>query len=156
MKVLVVTQDARVSLQVTTALVGDGEVRMLEVRTPQRALQQIDEVGGFDLVVADADTVPTGGFALAREIKARKRMGREVPPIVLLIARVQDTFLSKWSEADAFVLKPADPFNLHAVLLAVAAGDDVPALPGVGAPAGSPQALGVPEAGRGSPITGPG
>jgi len=156
MKVLVVTQDSRVSLQVTTALVGDGEIALLEVRTPERALQQIDDVGGFDLVVADADTAPTGGFALAREIKARKRMGRDVPPIVLLIARAQDSYLSKWSEADAFVLKPADPFNLHAVLLAVAGGREVPELPGVGAPAESARALGVPEAGRGSPITGPG
>lgn len=141
MRVLVVNQDPRVSLAITTALVGDGEVELLEVRTPQRALQQLDDVGGFDLVVADADTAPTGGFALAREVKAREQMGQDVPPVVLLIARPQDRFLAKWCKADAFVVKPADPFDLHEVLLAVAAGEAVPDLPGVGSTDDVPEVL---------------
>ena len=150
MKVLVVNQNPQLSLFVTSALVGEDDIQLLEVRTPQRALQQLDEVGGFDLVLADADTSPTGGFALAREVKARAKMGREVPPVILLLARDQDRYLAKWSEADAFIIKPPDPFDLHAVITAVVAGEDVPDLPGVGSTADVPDALGVPEGVQGS------
>ena len=59
-------------------------------------------------------------------------MGRDMPPVVLLLAREQDRFLSNWSQADAFMIKPVDPFNLREVLLAVAGGEPLPALPGVG------------------------
>jgi DNA-binding response OmpR family regulator len=150
MRVLVVNQDPKLSLVLTSALVGEADIQMLEVRTPQRALQQLDDVGGFDLVLADADTAPTGGFALAREVKARLKMGKDVPPVILLLARDQDRYLAKWSEADAFILKPADPFNLHAVITAVVAGQDVPDLPGVGSTADVPDALGVPEGVQGA------
>jgi DNA-binding response OmpR family regulator len=150
MRVLVVNQDPQLSLVLTSALVGEADVAVLEVRTPQRALQQLDDVGGFDLVLADADTAPMGGFALAREVKARDKMGRDVPPVILLIARDQDRYLAKWSEADAYMRKPVDPFDLHAVVTAVVAGEDVPDLPGVGATADVPDALGVPEGVQGA------
>jgi DNA-binding response OmpR family regulator len=156
MKVLVVNQNPQLSLFVTSALVGEDDIQLLEVRTPQRALQQLDEVGGFDLVLADADTSPTGGFALAREVKARAKMGREVPPVILLLARDQDRYLAKWSEADAFIIKPPDPFDLHAVITAVVAGEDVPDLPGVGSTADVPDALGVPEGVQGAGLRGAG
>lgn len=146
MKVLVVNQNPRVSLELTSALVGDeGDVEVLEVRTPERALQQLDDVGGFDLVLADNDTAPSGGFYLAREVKARGKMGHDVPPVVLLLARDQDKFLAKWSEADAFIIKPADPFDLHTVIQAVVRGEDIPRLPRVGATKDLPEVLGVPD-----------
>ncbi len=150
MKVLVVNQDPQLSLLMTSALVGEDEISLLEVRTPERALQQLDDAGGFDLVLADADTAPTGGFALAREVKTRAKMGRDVPPVVLLLARSQDRYLAKWSEADAFLLKPADPFDLHAVITAVVTGGDIPDVPGVGWLGEVPEVLGVPEGAQGS------
>jgi DNA-binding response OmpR family regulator len=134
--VLLVSTNPRVTVQVKTALLGRDNLQVTEVRTPQRALQQLDDVGGFDVVVADADTAPTGGFYLAREMKAREEMGTEQPPLVLLIAREADRFLAKWSRADAFVIKPVDPFHMAAVLDALVAGDDVPTLPGVGSARG--------------------
>lgn len=157
MKVLVVNQNPDVSAQITSALIGAEDVEMLEVRTPERALQQLDDVGGFDLVLADADTAPTGGFALSRDIKARERMGQDVPPVIVLIARDQDKFLAKWSEADAFIIKPADPFNLHSVITAVVEGEPVPHLPGVGSTHEMPEVLKVPDEGvTGSSIGGAG
>lgn len=132
MKVLLVSNSARLNSQVRSALVGRSEVDFLEVATPQRALQQIDDEGPFDVVVADNDTHPTGGLFLAREIKARGQMGRAMPSIILLLAREQDIWLSNWSQADAYILKPVDPFDFAEVLDAVLAGEDVPALPRVG------------------------
>jgi CheY-like chemotaxis protein len=131
-KVLLVSGNAHVNSQVKTALIGRSEVEFLEVATPQRALQQLDDVGGFAVVVADNDTHPTGGLFLAREMKAREKMGRDVPPIVLLLARPQDVWLSNWSQADAYLIKPVDPFDFAEVLDAVLAGAPIPALPDVG------------------------
>jgi CheY-like chemotaxis protein len=151
-KVLVVNQNPRLSLGVTSALVGEEEAELLEVRTPERALVLLDEGDQFDLILADNDTAPTGGFALSREVKARGRMGREVPPVVLLIARDQDKFLAKWCEADAFMVKPIDPFDLHDVLMAVVHGEDIPDLPRVGSTRDVPDALGDPGGSMPSPI----
>ena len=132
MRVLLVSDNPRVSLSVQTALISDDEAEIFEVRTPQRAVALIDEGEHFDLVIGDNDTAPSGGFFLAREIKARVQMGRDMPPVVLLLAREQDTFLSNWSQADAFLIKPVDPFDFRQVAVAIARGETVPALPGVG------------------------
>jgi CheY-like chemotaxis protein len=131
-KVLLVSRNGRVNSQVKTALIGRSDIEFLEVSTPQRALQQLDDVGGFDIVVADNDMHPTGGLFLAREVKARGQMGIAMPPIILLLAREQDVWLSNWSQADAYVLKPVNPFDFAEVFDAVVAGEEIPALPGVG------------------------
>lgn len=132
MRVLLVSDNPRLSASVETALIGDPDVEILEVRTPERAVAIIDDDQHFDIVVGDADTAPSGGFFLAREIKARGQMGRAMPPVVLFLAREQDRFLSNWSQADAFLIKPIDPFDFRTVINSLVAGDPVPTLPGVG------------------------
>lgn len=132
MRVLLVTSNPRISAAVTTAIIGDPDNDLFEVRTPERGVALIDEGERYDVVVGDADTAPSGGFFLAREIKARGQMGRDMPPVVLLLAREQDVFLSNWSQADAYVLKPVDSFDLQEVLVKVVAGEPLPSLPGVG------------------------
>ncbi len=156
MKVLVVNQNERLSLELNSALVGEEEVELLEIRTPERALKLLDAAGAFDLVIADADTAPTGGFALSRDIKARARMGRQSPPVILLLARDQDKFLAKWSEADAFIVKPIDPFNVHDVIRAVVNGEPVPDLPRVGSTQALPEVLKVPDGAAPSSVAGAG
>jgi DNA-binding response OmpR family regulator len=141
MRVLVVNQNPKLSLDITSALVGEEEVEVLEIRTPERGLALLDSGDTFDLILADNDTSPTGGFALSREVKLRQKMGRTVPPVILLLARDQDKFLAKWSEADAFMIKPVDPFDLNAVVEAVVGGEDVPDLPRVGQTRDMPEVL---------------
>lgn len=132
MRVLLVADNPRIVTHVNTALIGDPGVDVFVVRTPQRAVALLDEGERFDAVVGDADTAPSGGFFLAREIKARVQMGRDMPPVVLLLARPQDAFLSNWSQADAYALKPIDPFDFAQTLRSVVAGEPLPELPGVG------------------------
>ena len=132
MRVLLVSDNPRLSMQASTAFLGVDDAEIFEVRTPQRAVALLDEGERFSVVIGDADTAPSGGFYLSREIKARGQMGRDMPPVVLLLAREQDVYLSNWSQADAFVLKPVDPFNLAAVVDAVIQGGPLPELPGVG------------------------
>jgi DNA-binding response OmpR family regulator len=131
-RVLLISTNPRVSVQVRTALLGKEGLDVTEVRTPQRALALLDEGGRYDIVVADNDTAPTGGYFLAREMQARAQVGREVPPVVLLIARDADRFLAKWCGADAFAVKPLDPFDLAELVDALVEGRDIPALPRVG------------------------
>lgn len=132
MNILLVSEGPLLTRQVTTALPADATY--IEVRTPQRALAVLDEGDtAFDVVLADADTHPTGGFYLVREIVARLTDGHDMPPVVLMISRPQDEYLCRWVQATAWIVKPIDPFDLADVLSAVADGADVPALPGVGA-----------------------
>lgn len=130
MKVLFVSGHPQVSSQIRTSLSDDIDV--VEVRTPQRALALVDEGGAFDLVIADADIAPTGGFALCRELRGREAMGTPVPPMIVLLARTQDVWLADWSQADAWILKPVDPFDFAELVAAVAGGASVPILPGMG------------------------
>lgn len=134
MKVLLVSANPLVTEQVTSALAGREGTDILRVATPQRAVHQMDEQDpdAFDVVVGDNDTHPTGGYFLAREVKARGQMGRRVPPVILLLARPQDRWLANWSQADAYVIKPVDPFDLLEVVDAVVEGRRIPALPRVG------------------------
>ncbi|QBI18222.1 response regulator transcription factor [Egibacter rhizosphaerae] len=138
MRVLLVSSGPRVTDQVTTALTGDGEVHFTEVRRPERAVLLLDAIADgrsddepFDVVVGDNDTQPTGGFYLSREMKARERMGRPMPPVILLMHRRQDEWLARWAEADAWVIKPVDPFDLADAVEALAEGRPIPRLPGV-------------------------
>jgi CheY-like chemotaxis protein len=131
-RVLLVCDNPRISAKVTSALIGDPELSLVEVRTPERAVALLDEGNTFDLVLGDNDTAPSGGFFLAREIKARGQMGQDMPPVALFLAREQDRFLSNWSQADAYIIKPLDPFDLREVVTRLAAGEPLPALPGVG------------------------
>lgn len=132
MHVLLVTTGARVTEQVKSGLADGDDVSFQEVFTPARALALLDEdASAYDIVIADNDTTPTGGFFLAREIKARVRMGQEMPPVVLLVAREQDDYLARWAEADAWVLKPIDSFDLAEAVEALVERRPIPELPGV-------------------------
>lgn len=130
MKILLVSGGPKVTAQVTSALLGE-DFTHFEVRTPQRALKVLEEDPSFDLLLADADTHPTGGFFLSREVRLRAADGHQMPPVVLLVARPQDEYLARWSEADAWLIKPVDPFDLAEVVESLVERRAVPALPGV-------------------------
>ena len=127
---LLVSSGPRVTAQVTTALLGE-DVTYMEVRTPQRALAVLAEDPSYDVLVADCDTHPTGGFYLSREVRIRVAAGAQLPPVILLVAREQDAYLARWAEADAWVTKPVDPFDLAETIETVVEQRSVPALPGV-------------------------
>lgn len=63
-----------------------------------------------DLVVADEISSRAGAFALARDLRFAARSFPGV--IVILLDRPHDAWLARWSGADAWFTKPADPFAL--------------------------------------------
>jgi DNA-binding response OmpR family regulator len=77
----------------------DGE-RGLEVAFRERP----------DVIVADEIASHAGAFSLARDLR-----GAPEPypgAIVILLERRHDAWLANWSGADAWYVKPVDPFEL--------------------------------------------
>jgi DNA-binding response OmpR family regulator len=73
-----------------------------------------------DVVVADEISSRAGAFALAKDLR-----GAPEPypgAIVILLERRQDAWLANWSGADAWFVKPVDPFELADRLLELVGG----------------------------------
>ena len=63
-----------------------------------------------DVVIAEEITSPAGAFSLTKEL-------RDSDPafsgaIVILLERPEDAWLAGWAGADAWLVKPVDPFEL--------------------------------------------
>jgi len=83
-------------------------VEVVECATYQAVLGTLDK-GAIDLCILDGEAVPLGGMGLARQLKDEVP---NVPPILLIVARVADAWLATWSRADAVVAYPIDPERL--------------------------------------------
>jgi DNA-binding response OmpR family regulator len=67
------------------------------------------------VIVADEIASRAGAFALARSL--RDALDPYEGVIVILLDRRHDAWLAKWSGADAWFVKPVDPFELADRLL---------------------------------------
>lgn len=73
-----------------------------------------------DAVVADEIASRAGAFSLARDLR-----GDPDPyegPIVILLERKHDVWLARWSGADAWFVRPIDPFELADRLVELISG----------------------------------
>ena len=68
-----------------------------------------------DIVVADEIASRAGAFALARALRDDAEPFTGV--IVILLERKHDAWLARWSGADAWYVKPVDPFEVADRLL---------------------------------------
>jgi DNA-binding response OmpR family regulator len=123
MKVLLVSADPQVrkTMAITARSVSRG------LTEPFESLEAPDGVRGIamawrylpDVVIADEITSRAGAFALARDLKGAD------PPfpggVVILLDRGQDVWLAKWSGADAWFVKPVNPFELADTVAGIAA-----------------------------------
>jgi DNA-binding response OmpR family regulator len=118
MNVLLVSADPKVREMM--ALVTRSVRRRMD--EPFASLEASDGVEGIrmawrhmpDVVVADEITSRAGAFALAKDLK-----GADPPfpgAVVILLDRSQDAWLAKWSGADAWFVKPVNPFELADML----------------------------------------
>ena len=67
----------------------------------------------FALLVLDGEAAKAGGLGICRQLKAEVY---RCPPIVVLTGRPQDAWLAAWSEADAAIAAPFDPFEVRETL----------------------------------------
>ncbi len=118
-KVLLVSPDPR-SRELTRLAVANIERRL---GSPLEFVEAPDgEIGRKlawrerpDAVVADEIASRMGAFALAKDLR-----GATDPypgAIVILLERKQDAWLARWSGADAWFVRPVDPFELADRLL---------------------------------------
>jgi DNA-binding response OmpR family regulator len=63
-----------------------------------------------EIVVADETASREGAFSLARTLRGQTQPFTGV--IAILLERKQDQWLARWSGADAWFVKPVDPFAL--------------------------------------------
>ncbi|HVD14022.1 MAG TPA: hypothetical protein VNK73_06195 [Actinomycetota bacterium] len=88
-----------------------GEVEFLEAENGDVALA-IAEREHPDLVVVEVGVTPYGAFGLTRDLKAVPELAC---PVIIVLERLQDEWLGRWSGADALVHQPVDPFALAQV-----------------------------------------
>jgi CheY-like chemotaxis protein len=68
-----------------------------------------------EVVVADEIASRAGAFALTKAL--RDDVEPYTGAVIILLERSQDTWLAKWSGADAWFVMPVDPFELADRLL---------------------------------------
>jgi two-component system nitrate/nitrite response regulator NarL len=73
-----------------------------------------------DAVIVDEIASRAGAFALARAVRGDPDPYRGV--IVIVLERRQDSWLARWSGADAWFVKPVDPFEVADRLLELVEG----------------------------------
>jgi DNA-binding response OmpR family regulator len=68
-----------------------------------------------DVIVADEIASRAGAFALAKSLRDDAEPYDGI--IIILLERKHDAWLARWSGADAWFVKPVDPFDLADRLL---------------------------------------
>lgn len=114
MRVLLVSPDAS-ARDLMRVAVGSLERRLGE---PVSFLNASDGERGArvglrerpDAVVADEIASRAGAFSLAKDL--RGALDPYLGPIVIILERKHDAWLARWSGADAWFVRPVDPFEL--------------------------------------------
>jgi DNA-binding response OmpR family regulator len=113
-KVLLVSPDAeaRDLLRISIGSIErrlDERVSFLEARDGEQGAR-IGLRERPDAVVADEIASRAGAFSLARDLRGAVEPYRG--PIVIVLERKHDAWLARWSGADAWLVRPVDPFEL--------------------------------------------
>ena len=90
-----------------------ARVDFLEAATGDEVLAAVD-AGGIDVLIVDGEARPTGGFGIAKQLKDELE---DCPPVLLFVARKDDTWLANWSLADAILTLPIEPFATVAAVV---------------------------------------
>lgn len=115
MVVLLVSPDprSRETMRLTVASIerrsGGEPIRFLEAADGQEGVR-LARHEAPDAIVSDEIASRMGAFALAKELRGAVDPYRGA--IVILLERKQDVWLAGWSGADAWFVKPVDPFRL--------------------------------------------
>jgi len=81
-----------------------GRVAWIEASTFEEVLEHVDK-GGVDVLLLDAESQPTGGMGISRQLKNEIE---DCPLICIVLARQVDRWLATWSLADATLAHPLD------------------------------------------------
>jgi len=82
-----------------------GQVDFLECSTIAEVLMAVDD-NAADLLILDGEAQPAGGMGISRQIHLE---AESVPPVMLLVRRLDDRWLATWAKADEVLMYPLDP-----------------------------------------------
>lgn len=110
LKVLVYSDDRNTREQIRLALgrsVADDlpALEIVDTATAPATIRAVDATH-FDALIFDGEATPVGGMGLCYQLKDEVA---NCPPIMVLIARRDDSWLGTWSKADALTAHPVDP-----------------------------------------------
>lgn len=114
-RILIYSDDVHVREAIRFAVgpeIKGRQVRWTETATHAAVIGAV-ESHDFDLVILDGEAAKVGGMGICRQLK------HEIyacPPLLLLVGRPDDAWLATWSEADAAISHPLDPFELKAAV----------------------------------------
>ena len=114
-RILLYSDDANTREKVRLAVgprSADRPIEWVETATHEGTVIQAD-TEGLDLMILDGEAAKSGGMGLARQFKHELFA---CPPIVVLVGRMGDAWLATWSEAEAAVAHPLDPFEVKAAV----------------------------------------
>jgi DNA-binding response OmpR family regulator len=118
-EVLLVSRDARVRELMSLTVRGVERRLGTEIRFRAAANGELAARAALrdrpDVVVADEIASRAGAFALVKTLRDDAVAFDGV--VIVLLDRKHDAWLAKWSGADAWFVKPADPFELADRLL---------------------------------------
>lgn len=108
-RILVYSDDATVREKVRFAVGSTTHGRPIEwVETATHDAVIAHASGSvLDLIILDGEAAKSGGMGICRQLKHELYT---CPPVLLLVGRAGDAWLATWSEADAAVAHPLDPF----------------------------------------------
>jgi DNA-binding response OmpR family regulator len=119
---LIVTDSAAVFDEVSSAVEEPG-VTLRWARSGRAVLPALYERAA-DLVITDLQVGSMGGLAIAMDLTLEAGAGRfdRAIPVLVLLDRRADTFLSKRTGVAGWVMKPLDPLRIRAAVEALLAG----------------------------------
>lgn len=91
---------------------GYPQINFFEVATGDGVRQSFSE-GRFAALILDGETAKEGGASVASWLH---NMSNEVPPIIMLTARPQDSWLARWAKSTEIICEPFDPQEVQEVL----------------------------------------
>ncbi len=112
--IVVYSDDQTVRSAITSALgkklPGESrEHKVVDFATADALRLYLSEKRPVNLFILDGEAVPEGGMGLAHALKDELI---DCAPIMVIIARPQDSWLATWSGAEAVISHPIDPFTL--------------------------------------------
>lgn len=118
---LVYSEDSQLRAAVIQAVgnrPGKGlpKARWTEAATAAGAEDKIRS-GSFPVVVFDAETTKVSGNVVAKDL-LEEDGPENTPKIIMLVARPQDEWLSRWAGAARIVQLPVDPIALQEAVAA--------------------------------------
>lgn len=92
-----------------------GHVDFLECSTVAEVLMAVDD-NAADVLVLDGEAQPAGGMGVSRQIHLE---AATIPPVIMLVRRQDDRWLSTWAKADEVLMYPLDPVSAAEAVAAV-------------------------------------